>query len=429
MERLGRPRAGSLVSAAVVALGAATVAGATYGAVRSWPLAVLAGGLPGALTAAVALALARASRGVPPAARATPADGPTALAGPERLQDDLAGALRDSASVNLHLFALEGFKAYNDAFGDACGDALLAWLARKFRTAVGAGGRAYRARGAAFAVLAPTPRTPGRPAPPAPPEPRVSRADLIGRCAAALHEVGEGFRISCVAGTAAIPEEALTAHDGLELAAARAQAERGMRHMKSGLRAAAEPQDVLRVASRGLEVAVLARRIGERLSIPGEDLDDLEAAVHLRDIGNIAIPSPVFTHAGALPAQEWRFILLHTLVGERLLRASFGMDAVATLVRHSHERFDGAGYPDSLAGEQIPLGARIVFVCGSYADMTSERPHRAARSAGNALTEIERGSGTQFDPVVAKLFVEQAEAASATPEPRPGPRPGRRSLP
>jgi HD-GYP domain-containing protein (c-di-GMP phosphodiesterase class II) len=89
------------------------------------------------------------------------------------------------------------------------------------------------------------------------------------------------------------------------------------------------------------------------------------------------------------------------------------MEPVAHLVRHSHERWDGAGYPDGLGGLQIPLGARIVFVCSAFHDMTSDRPHHAALEPADALAQLERGAGTQFDPNVVSAFREEFAARNA----------------
>jgi response regulator RpfG family c-di-GMP phosphodiesterase len=175
------------------------------------------------------------------------------------------------------------------------------------------------------------------------------------------------------------------------------------------------------------EVAEVAARIGRRMGLSPLELDDLEAAAHLRDVGNMALPSDVLTRAGELPSHEWDFVRLHTVVGERLLAANFGMESVARLVRSSHERWDGGGYPDGLAATEIPLGARILFVCGAFQDMTSQRPHRPARDAGDALVELALRAGTQFDPDVVAAF-ESEFAPLATPIVAELPRHGRRPL-
>src|SRR5205807_62417 len=110
---------------------------------------------------------------------------------------------------------------------------------------------------------------------------------------------------------------------------------------------------------------------------------------------------------------EWQFVRLHTIVGERLLAARFGMDEAGRLVRSSHERWDGSGYPDGISAQRIPLAARIVFVCSAYQDMISDRPYRRALQPEAALAELRRGAGTQFDPQVVQVF---EQALDSSPE-------------
>ena len=130
--------------------------------------------------------------------------------------------------------------------------------------------------------------------------------------------------------------------------------------------------------------------------------------MQLCDIGNVAVPAAVLGYPGKINGPEWQFILLHTLVGERLLAGPLGMEAVAGLVRYSHERWDGSGYPHGLAGDAIPLGSRIIFVCSAFQDMTSDRPHRAALDPADALVQLERGAGSQFDPKVVDALLDIA---------------------
>jgi hypothetical protein len=298
------------------------------------------------------------------------------------------------------VFALDGFKDYNDAYGDACGDALLAWLARKLAGAVGEHAIPYRMRGGTFALLAQGPEN--------------FTAPLRDAAVAALHEIGEGFHISCGVGAATVPTEATAPGPAFELALRRAHSHRSEKP-KPGLRAPANPTEALRLVRPRYDMAALARRIARRLNVPPTDVEQLEAAVHLCDVGTLAVPREIMGRAGKLPEHEWRFILLHTLVGERLLAASLGMEPVAGLVRASHERWDGTGYPDGLAGEQIPLGSRIVFVCSAFHDMTSERPHQPALEPAEALAELERGAGTQFDPNVVEAFRQELEGTTPAP--------------
>ncbi len=390
----------ALVATGVAVVGGATVAIGAFAGLGVWLVAVLGGSVLGGVATLTAIGISTASRGALAPARETLIDPVTGLPNAETLHRDLEVALEateERSSPVLFLLELQGLKKYNDAYGTACGDALLAWLGRKLRTAVADRGEVYRMRGGCFAVLAAGPEQ--------------LRAEVRAASAAALHEVGEGFMISCVIGEAALPGEAATAEKAIELADRRAQADRSTPHPDSQLRPPDDPMEALRLVRPRYDVAALATRIGRRMGVTVDQLDDLEAAAHLRDVGNMAVPSAVLSHAGELPGHEWEFIRLHTIVGERLLAANFGMEAVARLVRSSHERWDGSGYPDGLSGEQIPLGSRIVFVCSAFQDMTSARPHRPAMDAAGALAELERGAGTQFDPAIVGAFQEELAAS------------------
>jgi HD-GYP domain-containing protein (c-di-GMP phosphodiesterase class II) len=152
------------------------------------------------------------------------------------------------------------------------------------------------------------------------------------------------------------------------------------------------------------EVAQLALALGERLGLSMQQLDELARAAELHDIGKIAVPEDILTKAGPLDEREWEFVRQHTLVGDRILSAAPTLSAVAKLVRASHENFDGSGYPDALARNDIPLGARIVSVCDAFHAMTSDRPYRRAMDAAGAIDELRRCAGQQFDPEVVEAF-------------------------
>ena len=314
----------------------------------------------------------------------------TGLATHDALLGDLRRELDGGREVTLYLFALDGFKDYNDAYGDQCGDALLGWLGRKLRDAVGSYGTAYRMRGGSFALLAVGSE-------------RFTNA-LCASAASALSESGDGFQISCDVGRATLPVETAVPREGLELAARRASKAAGERHVKSGRRAPADTIEALRLVRSRQDVAALAVAIARRLDVPEAEIEHVENAMHLCDVGNVAVPRAVLSYPGKITGPEWQFILLHTLVGARLIAGPLGMEPVARLVRHSHERWEGAGYPDGLSGEAIPIGSRIVFVCSAFHDMTSERPHHAALEPADAVAQLERGAGSQFDPAVVEAF-------------------------
>lgn len=317
----------------------------------------------------------------------------TGLATHDRLVADLKRELEGGAEVTLYLLSLDGFKDYNDAYGDVCGDALLGWLGRKLRDAVGSYGGAYRMRGGSFALLAVGSE-------------RFANS-LCASAASALSETGDGFQISCDVGSARLPGEVAHPREALELAARRASKAAGERHVKSGRRAPSDAIEALRLVRSRQDVAALAVAIARRLDVPEPEIGHIENAMHLCDVGNVAVPRAVLSYPGKITGPEWQFILLHTLVGARLIAGPLGLEPVARLVRYSHERWDGEGYPDGLAGEAIPLGSRIVFVCSAFHDMTSDRPHHPALEPGDALAQLERGAGSQFDPAVVAAFAEE----------------------
>jgi diguanylate cyclase (GGDEF)-like protein/putative nucleotidyltransferase with HDIG domain len=147
--------------------------------------------------------------------------------------------------------------------------------------------------------------------------------------------------------------------------------------------------------------AAVARNMGLRSA----EVERIRSAALLHDIGKVAIPDEILNKRGPLTDEEWERMREHPAIGERILRVLPGMAAVARIVRHEHERWDGTGYPDGLEGEQIPLGSRIIFAADTYHAITSDRPYRAARSHSEAIDELTRCAGTQFDPNVTAALI------------------------
>ena len=133
------------------------------------------------------------------------------------------------------------------------------------------------------------------------------------------------------------------------------------------------------------------------------------AGAQLHDVGKVAVPSEILNKPGPLTCDEWAVIREHTVIGERILRSVPEMAEVATIVRHSHEHWDGSGYPDGLAGEAIPLASRIILCADAFHAIRSNRPYREGRCAAEAFTELRGCSGTQFDPTVVAAFIDVAE--------------------
>jgi GAF domain-containing protein len=149
-----------------------------------------------------------------------------------------------------------------------------------------------------------------------------------------------------------------------------------------------------------------ANAVGRRLGMSEGELRDLRYGAVLHDIGKIAVPEPILNKRGPLEDDEADVIRRHTLVGEQILRPIEFLSRVRLLVRHEHERWDGQGYPDGLAGEEIPLGSRVILACDAYDAMTSDRPYRSAMSDGEARAELRRFAGTQFDPTVVDTLMD-----------------------
>jgi HD-GYP domain-containing protein (c-di-GMP phosphodiesterase class II) len=162
-----------------------------------------------------------------------------------------------------------------------------------------------------------------------------------------------------------------------------------------------------RVTARHSEDVVdLARQVGALLELEPASLLELEFAARLHDVGKIQVPDAVLNKPGPLDPDESDVIRSHAAWGSETLSRIPGLEAVATIVRFHHERWDGAGYPDGLSGARIPLASRIISVCDAYGAMTCDRPYRNAMGSRDALREIRAGAGTQFDPSVVAALVD-----------------------
>jgi two-component system cell cycle response regulator len=324
-------------------------------------------------------------------------DALTGLGNRRALVRDLERAADETGGEThvLALFDLDGFKSYNDAFGHPAGDALLERLGANLASTIDGFGTAYRMGGDEFCVLA-----------------RVAAADaeaVIAGAAAALSERGERFRVSCSYGTVTLEGETLRAAEALRVADQRMYAnKRGGRPTNEEtihqvlLSVVGEHDGALR--DHVDDVADLAERVSRELGLDDVAAAHVRRAAALHDVGKVAIPDEILHAPRKLTEDEWVYMRQHTIIGARIIGAAPELLPVAEIVRSSHERYDGAGYPDQLAGEEIPLGARIVAVCDSFDAMTTTRAYREAMSVSEALDELERCAGTQFDPRVVAAF-------------------------
>jgi diguanylate cyclase (GGDEF)-like protein/PAS domain S-box-containing protein len=323
-------------------------------------------------------------------------DALTGLANRRKLYVDVETALDRAdgeTSFALGIFDLDGFKAYNDVFGHPAGDALLERLGRRLREVVGDRGTAYRMGGDEFCVF-------------------IEADDLervVEDARLALSEQGESFEIRCSCGAARMPGEATTLDRAIQLADERLYRDK----RANKLTGSAEVRDALvhlireqrrEFGESTLDVADLAAATATTLGLSPEDVACTRIAAQLHDIGKAAMPEAILSKAGPLDSEEWAFIRRHTLIGERIVAAAPAFARIAPLVRASHERPDGHGYPDGLEIDAIPIGARIVAVVDAFSAMTSRRSYRTAMSIDDALDELRRCAGTQFDVTVVEAF-------------------------
>lgn len=328
-------------------------------------------------------------------------DALTGLGNIGKLNEDLRAALESERPHELALFDLDGFKLYNDSFGHPAGDALLHLLGGRLRDAMDGVGNAYRIGGDEFCVLLPR---------------DASRSTAaLAVAAEALRERGEGFEVTVSFGTAELPAEAGDPEAALQIADRRMYAQKESRRTSAGQQARAVLLRALgeRVPDLGehvRNVSRLAVAIGRQLGFAGTALTDLRRAAELHDIGKMSIPDAILDKPGTLTEDEWAWMRQHTVIGQRILTSAPALAGIAPIVRSSHERVDGTGYPDGLAGDAIPLASRIIFVSDAYDAMISDRPYSPARSAADALIEVRRGVGTRFDPIVVDALVEVVAA-------------------
>jgi response regulator RpfG family c-di-GMP phosphodiesterase len=229
----------------------------------------------------------------------------------------------------------------------------------------------------------------------------------------ALSAQGDGFKITASAGYVKLPEDATDGSEALRLADQRLYRDKARRPSSVNRQMRYEMRDVLIKAlterephlSQGLEgIGQLVVSLGRAAGLDGEDLDIAVRAGELHDIGKMAIPDEILRKRTPLNESEWQLMRQYTVIGEEILEAAPALVPVGRVIRQSRERWDGTGYPDGLRGEQIPLPARVVALCVAFHEMTCERPYRAALSDEDALEEIRRGAGTQFDPALVEHF-------------------------
>jgi diguanylate cyclase (GGDEF)-like protein len=344
----------------------------------------------------------------------------------ERLQRELLSAEEQARPLTLCFVDIDDFKKINDRHGHPSGDRVLSQVATRLRQ----GGEAYRLGGDEFALLF------------------VDHDE--GMALAAANSIVERIAtvdfdhigtVTVSAGLATFPmqghgrDELIRLADSAlywakehgknrvrlyrpevvelsELKRLAAGPDKAARYRAAASLAKAVDARDTYTGSHSERVGELAAKVATRLGLNAEQVELTRLAGSLHDLGKLAIPEEILRKPGTLTDSERLVLERHPQIVFRMLD-SLGVDPVADLVLHHHERWDGTGYPDGLRGEQIPLGARIIFVTDAYDAMTSDRIYRPKRSAQAALVELERCAGTQFDPGIVAAFAEELGQSSS----------------
>ncbi len=341
----------------------------------------------------------------------------------EELQAKLHGAAQTRLPLSVILLDLDNFKQINDRYGHSTGDRVLVQVAARLRDA----GQAFRLGGDEFALVLPghgeeAARRVGE---------KLVR-DLSGE------ETEHGGTVSFSAGVATYPQ-----HGGAErgelvrladiaLYWAKGAGKNRVRVYRSDMpamtqleRIASDPDRTARLRAAALLAAAVdardayvgshSQRVGDyaaavaaRLALPDDEVELIRLAGKLHDLGKLAIPEEILRKRGTLTPREREVLQRHPQIGQNML-GPLGIEPVASWVLHHHERWDGEGYPANLAGERIPIGSRILFAADSFDAMTSDRTYRRALGYEEAVEELQRCSGTQFDPAVVQALLEELE--------------------
>lgn len=311
----------------------------------------------------------------------------------------------------LWFFDLNGFKTYNDSFGHVAGDTLLTRLGGRLQEAVHRHGSVYRLGGDEFCALITRPVD----------DPH----SLFLEARQALSEQGGAFAVESSAGAVEIPRETRDPIVALRLADQHMYREKtasrgGAAELITAVLHAALAQRHPDLGEHSDDVAGDVEQLARTIGLDEETIALISKAADLHDVGKLGIPDEIITKPGPLTEEEWEFMRQHTVMGEQIIAAAGpSLERIGPLVRASHERWDGKGYPDGLAGDEIPLGARIITICDSFRAMLDERVYKSAMSLEDALRELRRCAGTQFDPQLVEVFCRLvSEQTTLEPLPR-----------
>ncbi len=345
----------------------------------------------------------------------------------ERLRHEIDSCNRYGGTFSLILLDLDLFKAYNDNHGHAAGDKLLGEVGKIVQKSVRSADLAFRYEGDEFAVL--LPQTDSGAA-------FVVAERIRGRVAQEMNKAE--LRITASLGLATWPndgvlfDELLNAADKALYYAKKTGGNRTCIVSKilsttiettSGTASDKEALNVIYALAATIEardrytyghsrkVSSYAVALAEKMNLPPDKVAVISTAALLHDIGKIGIPDEVLNRPGALDAQAWEMVRAHPKLSTTIVSHVLNLVACVPAILHHHERWDGTGYPSGLKGENIPVEARILAVADAFDAMTSSRPYRGALSYQEAIAEMKRCAGSQFDPQLVEVFLPVALSA------------------
>jgi diguanylate cyclase (GGDEF)-like protein/putative nucleotidyltransferase with HDIG domain len=336
-------------------------------------------------------------------------DSLTGLLGHRVFHEELTAHLAAGRPFSMLLFDIDDFKQINDLNGHQIGDRALCLVSDALRRGTRSGDTVFRIGGEEFCALLPGLTK----------KDALTAANALRRSVASM-ALALPNPLTVSIGVASFPAHGSTRDELLACADAAMYASKRRGKNRVSIAGEEPPEtparsrrevglDLLQekdpdTVSHSLHVSILSIEIARALGLDEDRLEDLRTAARLHDIGKIAVPDSILAKPGRLDDEEFRLVKTHTTVGAELL-SSWGLPGPAAIVRQHHEHIDGTGYPMGLSGEQISLEARIIHVADAYTAMTRDRPYRKALPEDDALAELARHAGSQFDADVVAALV------------------------